>query len=114
MLRSDMALDQLEACLSETARALKTGEFSAMVDLAGRIDLALIGLEARPDVDRLKTVVAMAEANARLLAAAGRGIRAARRRIAEITDAQGAVHTYDIAGKSERIIVAPVKLQARF
>ena len=52
---------------------------------------------------RLKSLRAKALRNIIALEAAGRGVRAARRRLTEIIRARAGVQTYDIEGKTHKI-----------
>lgn len=93
----------LEDLLDQTHAALITGDLATLTALAPKVEAAADDFPRdRAAADRLRR---KAERNAALLQAAGRGIRAAHARLAEIT--QGPVlTTYDARGR--RATVAPI------
>jgi hypothetical protein len=103
MQKSETALDRLEKIVAETLIAIRSGDLSAMGKLALRTDTALAELGEETDAIRLEALRALAGRNALALEAAGRGVRAARRRLAEISSAHSGVQTYDKIGKTKKI-----------
>jgi len=93
----------LEIILQEVYRALREGEFSRLDDLSNRTEAAMSQLSGPLDGDSAKRLREMARRNAACLDAAARGIRAARRRLADIRDAQSGTRTYDGLGQRRLI-----------
>lgn len=97
-------MTQLEALLDQAAAALLAGDLPALARLSPAIEAARIAPTDRESAGRL---LHKAERNARLLEAAGRGVKAARLRMAEV--ARGpTLTTYDARG--HRAEIAPVGL----
>lgn len=113
MEKSESALDRLEAVVGETAVALRSGNLAVMGELAARTDAALAEIDSETDPVRIEALRALAQRNATALEAAGRGVRAARRRFADIVSARGGVKTYDNAGKTHKIGVPDGSMKAR-
>ena len=103
MQKAESALDRLEKVVGETARAIRVGDLAAMGGLAERTAAALSELGTETDSVQIAALRVSAERNAVALEAAGRGVRAARRRLAEITSARGGMKTYDGAGNTQKI-----------
>jgi flagellar biosynthesis/type III secretory pathway chaperone len=97
------ALERLEKLVGDTAQALRRGELAAIGELAKQTEAALADLGGETEGERIEALRDMARKNALALEAAGRGVRAARRRLAEIVSARSGVQTYDNAGKKQRI-----------
>ncbi|WP_022702336.1 hypothetical protein [Pseudorhodobacter ferrugineus] len=110
---NESAFDRLEAVVRETAAAIRTGNLAAMGDLAERTDAALAEIQGETDIGRIEALRALAHRNAIGLEAAGRGVRAARRRLTEIISARGGVKTYDNAGKTRKIGMPDGSLKTR-
>jgi hypothetical protein len=100
---SNGALKRLEKLVIETANALRRGELAAIGDLAMQTNAALADMDGETESARIEALRDMAKKNALSLEAAGRGVRAARRRLTEIVAARSGVQTYDNAGKTHRI-----------
>ncbi len=103
MEKNEGALERLEAVVVETAVALRHGNLGAMGDLAARTNAALVEIGPETDAGRLESLRAKALRNIIALEAAGRGVRAARRRLTEIVRARAGVQTYDNEGKTHKI-----------
>ena len=90
----------LEDLLDRAAEALLTGDLAALGALAPRLEAAAM----QPPADRgaAERVQQKALRNARLLVAAGRGVKAARNRMAEITRGT-TLTTYDAFGRKAAI-----------
>ena len=84
MEKNEGALERLEAVVVETAVAVRHGNLGAMGDLAARTNAALAEISPEIDAGRLESLRAKALRNIIALEAAGRGIRAARRRLSEL------------------------------
>lgn len=97
-----MASD-LESLLDATRAALLAGDLDGLAGLTRQLEAALAGAALSPA--DLAALQLRASHNARLIAAASRGVRAARRRLAEVTACQGLV-TYDAAGRRD-VVAAP-------
>jgi hypothetical protein len=100
--------DRLEKVLAATAKAIRIGDLTAMAGLAAQTEAALADMavgEIGPDVtqDRVMALRALAERNAAGLLAAAKGIRAARRRLAEVMAARAGMQTYDNVGNTQNI-----------
>lgn len=93
----------LEAIVEATATAIRAGDLRAMGDLALQTEIALTSLEAQADPARLTKLRELAKRNAIGLEAATKGVRAARRRLADVMRASGGTQTYDVAGKTFKI-----------
>jgi len=103
MEKNESALERLEAVVGETAVAVRHGNLAVMGDLAARTTAALGEIGPQTDASRLESLRAIALRNIIALEAAGRGVRAARRRLTEIMGARAGVQTYDVEGKTHRI-----------
>lgn len=102
MAGADRAV-QLAALLDEQAQALRAGQIGALSDMADRLDaLVRDGLRGTDPTTarRLRDQVAR---NAALAQAAQNGLRAARRRLAEVAAVAVGGQTYDGHGR-----IAPV------
>lgn len=114
MQQSEGAIDRLEAVVIETMKAIRIGDLAAMADLAERTETALADLDPQTDAERLKALRDQAGRNALALEAAAKGVRAARRRLAEVTSAREGVQTYDNAGNTQKIGGPTGAIKARF
>ncbi|MBL4917007.1 hypothetical protein [Szabonella alba] len=112
-MAADPAITLLETLLQETHTALRRGELSRLADLTRRTEQALQDLPAAPSERAVQHLRALAARNAACLEAAGRGIRAARRRLAEIRDAQAGMRIYDDQGRSRLIAPGEGRLARR-
>ena len=94
-------MEQLEVLLDAVAEALTSGDFAALARLGPEIDsLAPAGGDAR----MADSILAKAQRNARLIEAAGRGIRAARMRMSEISRGPE-LTTYNARGQKAEMVV---------
>lgn len=87
----------LEDLLDETHKALLAGDLAALAGLDDRLSAAADTLPPL-ELATARRLQRKAERNARLLQAAGRGLRAARARMAEIATGPG-LATYDAQGR---------------
>tara|TARA_R110002096_G_scaffold329093_2_gene523219 strand:- start:1726 stop:2070 length:345 start_codon:yes stop_codon:yes gene_type:complete len=114
MQNADLAADQLEEMLDRTNAYLRAGDFLAAAGLTDATESALDDLGGLDDPKRAERLRRLAARNARSLKAAAKGIRAARRRMAEVMAAQAGLQTYDGQGQTKLIAPRPGTLRARF
>jgi len=114
MQNADLAADHLEETLDKTHAYLRAGDFQAAAGLIGATETALAGLSGLDDPERAEKLRRLAERNARSLKAATKGIRAARRRLAEVLAAQAGLQTYDWQGQTKQLAPGPGALRARY
>lgn len=88
----------LEAALGKLRAALRAADFAALEGITAEIATLADGIGRGADPVVLRRIARLAETNSVCLLAAGRGIRAARRRVAEVR-AGGRLVTYDDAGQ---------------
>lgn len=84
-------------------RAVQTANYGALPALQERLMEELARPEFALDARELQSVRGKAERNAACLLAAQRGIKSARRRLAEIRGAALGLVTYDRAGKRAEV-----------
>jgi hypothetical protein len=101
----------LDDLLDQVRAALLSGDLSALSALDEQIFAASNRLAA-PDMATAHRLHRKAERNARLLQAAGRGLRAARERMAEIVSGPG-LATYDARGR-KAALSGPAHALGRF
>jgi hypothetical protein len=99
-MTDDQALERL---LDETHAALLQGRLADLPDLASRTEACLAGLD--PAGGLLPRLRLKAERNARCLQAAGRGLRAAHQRLADLRAAGQGHSTYDGQGRRQGLAV---------
>lgn len=101
----DAALGQLEVVLKRINSAVTAGQLSALAGLVRELETALPppGKAASGDLAFARRIKTLAERNAACLLAAQRGLRAARRRVGEITAAREGLMTYDGTGATRRL-----------
>lgn len=92
-----VADDTLERLLEDTRLALLSGDLAALEGLAQACE-AQLSQGITTDAARLHRIREQAARNAALLTAASRGVSAARRRLRELSGADG-FSTYDSAGR---------------
>jgi hypothetical protein len=107
-------MQTLENLVAATTTAIRSGHLSQMGDLAAKTEAALAELGPQDDNARLIALRETAARNVEALAAAARGVRAARRRLAEVTAIRKGVQTYDIAGNTQKIGGPDGAMKARF
>jgi hypothetical protein len=107
MQRADQAAARLESLLADLRERLSSGDFGVLDALSAQIAAALETLAAAPaDPDALHRIRALADRNAAALAAAARGVRAARQRLRDVADAGAGLGTYDSGGRRQIIAAA--------
>ena len=91
----------IETILDETHAALRAGNLPRLAELSEQAELALANISSceRALAERLKR---KAERNERMIAAAVKGVKAARLRARELT-AKGRFSTYDSGGRRDQV-----------
>jgi len=98
------ATENLSTVIDDLRSALCAGNLSALASLAERMGTGLSDLEATgPGAGDLAALRAKAAEVESLLAAAGRGLIAGRRRLAEVRELQRGLGTYDREGRKHRL-----------
>lgn len=110
-MKDDLATE-IEALLGDLRDCLLSGRIEQLEAIEAALSAALPRLAGR-DPQTLQQLLALAEANRPLLQAATRGVRAARRRLAEIAAALDGLVTYDHAGQRQSAAPA-TRLHRRF
>lgn len=107
-------LSALEDLLSTEAEAARRADFGSLAELAARKEALLEALLAgpAPEPGRLEALRHKARRTAAVLQAARRGLRAARRRIAELQKA-GDPETYAADGRRQGLEPAQGTLERR-
>ena len=116
MTKSEASEDRaLETLLDAEHEAIRRGELSALEGLSRRTEDLLEKLIAgpAPDVEYLERLRAKAARNAATLVAAGRGVRAARRRLAELFQAAEGLDTYDANGRRNGLATNTTQVERR-
>ena len=85
--------------LDQMHGAILAADFPALAVLAPQLEAALLGIGQIRNPTVLQALQRKAHRNAACLLAAGRGVRAAMRRLAEVQGAGTGLITYDGAGK---------------
>jgi hypothetical protein len=101
----------LEDLLDQACAALLSGDLAALYGLDARIEAAVGGLPAAGEA-AARRLHNKAERNARLLLAAGRGLRAAQDRMAEVRSGP-CLATYDALGRKSAVS-GPARALGRF
>ena len=110
MERKDPAGDP-GAVLDAMHGAVRAGDLAALAPLGDELEAALDGFPADPAA--LEGLRARAERNLACLEAAARGLRAARRRVEEVTAAARGLDTYDAGGRRQPIRAEGTALHRR-
>lgn len=90
--------DDIEHLLDQMHVAILVADFGTLAQLTPPLETALAGLR-QPDQALLQRISRKAARNATCLQAAGRGVRAALRRLTEVRQNAAGLVTYDGAGK---------------
>lgn len=108
------AAAEVERLLDRVHAALMAGDLASLAAHVAALEALpterLAGLGAAP-LGRLR---AKADRNARCLEAAGRGLRAAQRRLAEIRAAGQGLQTYDVQGQRRTLAGTGQQIARRF
>ena len=102
----ERALDDVQECLQQG----KLADLADPAEVIARLMPQMAGLSDLALAQRLR---AKAVRNAACLAAATRGVRAARRRITDVTAAQNWLATYDVQGRRASVLPPDSVLQQR-
>ena len=92
-------LSMLESHLDAAYQAIRVADFALLAELGQKTDATLARIGTPDDEGALHRIRQKAARNAACLQAAGRGLRAARRRLEEVTVARASLGTYDSAGR---------------
>lgn len=96
--------ERLSLSLEEARQAARRGDFAAFDGLAGRLSQDMAALEtAPPDPPTVQGLMARAADLTVLLQAAGQGLEAARRRLAEIETVRRGLGTYGGDGQRRHL-----------
>lgn len=99
-----MPADQTVAQLVDAVHAaLRCGDFGALPGLTVAVEAAVHAGALPRDTAGMQALRRKLERNDACLMASARGLRAARRRIAEIASAKSGLQTYDMRGQRQRI-----------
>lgn len=93
--------------------ALRRGDYAALPALTAAMEEAVEGLD-QVGADEMRALRARLERNAACLVAAARGLKAAKRRLAEIAQARAGLSTYGATGTLTRIGGPDGKIAQRF
>lgn len=111
MTRNDA--DAICQLLDRGHAALREGRFRDLADLAAALSGTIPDLSGL-DAAQLTAVRTLAQRNAACLLAAGRGLRSARRRIAEIQTLAAGSTAYDRDGRRTEPSAGPRQMSRRF
>lgn len=112
-MRNDAAA-ALERVMERLHIAVISGDLGALPALAAEAEAGIAAMPGTDDVAAVRRIQALAARNAACLAAAARGVRAARRRLTEIAAAKAGLQTYDDTGATQRIGVVGGAMTQRF
>lgn len=110
---SNTASDRLSAELDRVFQQLRSGKLDGLASAAQLLETELAQIDTA-DVQCLDMLRRKALRNAACLEAAARGIRAARRRLAEIRAIDTGIGTYDDKGKRDEPPGRSTRLAQRF
>ncbi|MFZ1470040.1 MAG: hypothetical protein WAT09_13850 [Paracoccaceae bacterium] len=97
--------------MDETLAALKRGDLPGLAALTARSDAALEAGGAC-DLALAQRLQAKAQKAARMIAAASKGVKAARQRVQDLTT-EGRFSTYDSGGRRDQVGVSPAMAARR-
>lgn len=98
--------DRIESLLEDMHRATLGADFSALASLAPEVEAAALALDPQRDPAAALRIAALARRNASCLDAALRGLRAGRRRLAEMRGISQGLRTYDRHGQPADIVTS--------
>jgi hypothetical protein len=102
----------LETLLDDTLTAIKSGDLTWLADLSLRAETAF-ATQGNCGRDLAKRLQSKAKRNERLLAAAIKGVKAARQRVSDFSSA-GRFSTYDAGGQRDQVGVPTGARTQRF
>lgn len=97
---------RIESLLEDMHRAALSADFAALAALAPEVEAAASALDPQRDPAAVARIAALARRNANCLDAALRGLRAGRRRLAEMRGISQGLRTYDRYGQPADIVTA--------
>lgn len=95
---------EIEALLEDMHQATLAADFNTLAALAPAAEAAMQSLDPRQDPAGVQRIAALAQRNAHCLDAALRGLRAGRRRLAEMRAIGLGLRTYGRNGQTEEIL----------
>jgi hypothetical protein len=107
-----MAIDRLSAELDRVYHVLRSGRLDGLAAATQALEAELARLDPM-DAAGLELLRHKAQRNAACLDAAARGVRAARRRLAEIRTIESGLGTYDDKGRRDELPGLPIRLTQR-
>ena len=107
-----MAIDRLSAELDRVYHVLRSGRLDGLAAATQALEAELARLDPM-DAAGLELLRHKAQRNAACLDAAARGVRAARRRLAEIRTIESGLGTYDDKGRRDELPGLPILLTQR-
>ena len=107
-----MAIDRLSAELDRVYHVLRSGKLEGLAAATQALEVELARLDPA-DAAGLDLLRHKAQRNAACLDAAARGVRAARRRLAEIRTIESGLGTYDDKGRRDELPGLPIRLTQR-
>ena len=106
------AIDRLSAELDRVYQVLRSGKLEGLAAATQALEAELARLDPA-DAVGLDLLRHKAQRNAACLDAAARGVRAARRRLAEIRTIESGLGTYDDKGRRDELPGLPIRLTQR-
>ena len=106
------AIDRLSAELDRVYQVLRSGKLEGLAAATQALEAELARLDPA-DAAGLDLLRHKAQRNAACLDAAARGVRAARRRLAEIRTIESGLGTYDDKGRRDELPGLPIRLTQR-
>ena len=94
---------EIEALLEDMHQATLAADFTTLAALTPAVEAATRSVDPRRDPTGARRIVELAQRNARCLDAALRGLRAGRRRLAEMRAIGLGLRTYGRNGQTEEI-----------
>jgi orotidine-5'-phosphate decarboxylase len=114
----EAAVARLDRDLDRVLEILRRGDLAALPEEVAAIEAELASLASRvapmPSAAELDALRRKLARNALCLEGAARGIRAARRRIAEVRGAASGHAAYDASGRRVQVAARPASLARRF
>lgn len=107
-----MAIDRLSAELDRVYHVLRSGRLDGLAAATQALEAELARLDPM-DAAGLELLRHKAQRNAACLDAAARGVRAARRRLAEIRTIESGLGTYDDKGRRDELPGLSTRLTQR-
>lgn len=109
----DDPVAHLETALEESFTMIRQGDLGRIGALTEQVETGLAALSAARNPERVERILALARRNETCLAAARRGILAARRRLADLEEIAAGTLTYDGQGQRRPIEARTGSLKQR-